>query len=71
MRFRKLLKFGEPSSIHLVSTIATPEGISYINKNFDRTHTIWTGTVDKRINKMLLLVFGLGDVGDLSFDSKL
>jgi uracil phosphoribosyltransferase len=68
---QKLMKFGEPSSIHLVSAIAAPEGINYINENFDRTHTIWTGTVDEKLDENSYIVPGLGDAGDLSFGPKL
>lgn len=68
---KKLLKFGEPSSIHLVSAIAAPEGINYINANFDRTHTIWTGAIDEKLDENAYIVPGLGDAGDLSFGSKL
>jgi uracil phosphoribosyltransferase len=67
----KLMKFGEPSSIHLVSAIAAPEGINYINENFERAHTIWTGAVDEKLDKNSFIVPGLGDAGDLSFGSKL
>jgi len=68
---KKLLTFGEPSSIHLVSAIAAPEGINYINENFDRTHTIWTGAIDEKLDENAYIVPGLGDAGDLSFGSKL
>ncbi len=68
---KKLLTFGEPASIHLVSAIAAPEGINYINENFDGAYTIWTGTVDERLDENSYIVPGLGDAGDLSFGSKL
>jgi uracil phosphoribosyltransferase len=68
---KKLLEFGEPSSIHLVSAIAAPEGINYINENFDRTHTIWTGAVDEKLDENSYIAPGLGDAGDLSFGPKL
>ncbi len=68
---KKLLKFGEPSSIHLVCAIAAPEGINYINENFDKTHTIWAGAVDEKLDKNSYIVPGLGDAGDLSFGNKL
>ncbi len=68
---KKLLKFGDPSTIHLVSAIAAPEGINYINENFDRAHTIWVGAVDEKLDENAYIVPGLGDAGDLSFGAKL
>jgi uracil phosphoribosyltransferase len=68
---KKLLKFGEPKDIHLVSAIAAPEGINYINGNFDRPHTIWAGAVDEKLDENAYIVPGLGDAGDLSFGPKL
>lgn len=67
---KKLLKFGESSSIHLACTIAAPEGINYINENFDRSHTIWAGDV-KKLDENSYIVSGLGDAGNLSFGNKL
>jgi len=67
----KILKFGEPKDIHLVSAIAAPEGINYINENFDRPHTIWAGAVDEKLDENAYIIPGLGDAGDLSFGSKL
>lgn len=68
---KKILKFGEPTDIHLVSAIAAPEGINYINENFDRPHTIWAGSVDEKLDENAYIVPGLGDAGDLSFGPKL
>ena len=68
---KKLLKFGEPSSIHLVCAIAAPEGINYIHENFDKRHTIWAGAVDEKLDNNSYIVPGLGDAGDLSFGNKL
>jgi len=67
---KKLLKFGEPSSIHLAAAIAAPEGINYINENFGKICTIWAGAVDEMLDENAYIVPGLGDAGDLSFGDK-
>lgn len=62
---------GRPKHIHIMSLIAAPEGIDYLEKNISIPFTIWTGAVDEKLNNMYYIVPGLGDAGDLSFGSKL
>ncbi|WP_339694065.1 uracil phosphoribosyltransferase [uncultured Roseivirga sp.] len=67
----QILKHGTPSTIHLASVIAAPEGIEYLKNNIKVKHELWTWAVDEKLNDKSYIVPGLGDAGDLSFGSKL
>ncbi|MEK6476862.1 uracil phosphoribosyltransferase [Catalinimonas sp. 4WD22] len=66
--------FGEqvqPKHIHILTAIASPEGIDYLRQNLKTPFSIWTGAIDQKLNDMAYIVPGLGDAGDLSFGPKL
>lgn len=67
----QILKHGNPSTIHLASVIAAPEGLEYVKNNINAQHELWTWAVDEKLNDKSYIVPGLGDAGDLSFGSKL
>jgi len=60
---------GTPSSIHIVTAIASTEGIEYITRRFPEAH-IWTGAIDEELTARGYIVPGLGDAGDLSYGNK-
>jgi uracil phosphoribosyltransferase len=63
--------YGEiPDHIHLASLIATPEGIRYIQEHVPLPHTIWTFSIDEKLDEKFYIVPGLGDAGDLSYGNK-
>jgi uracil phosphoribosyltransferase len=66
---KKLIVAGKPSHIHVVSVIASAEGIGYIKNHLTNT-TIWTGAVDDELTAKAYIVPGLGDAGDLCFGEK-
>jgi uracil phosphoribosyltransferase len=66
-----LMKRGAPNHIHIASLIASPEGIEHIKKNLEISFTIWTFSVDEKLDSRFYIVPGLGDAGDLSFGNKL
>lgn len=66
-----LLNRGTPAHIHLASLIASPEGIQHVNENLKIPFTIWTFSVDEKLDDRFYIVPGLGDAGDLSFGTKL
>jgi uracil phosphoribosyltransferase len=66
-----LRQYGQPKHIHLVSAIAAPEGVLYVQNNLDKDYSIWTCALDDRLNENAYIIPGLGDAGDLSFGSKL
>jgi len=63
--------YGEtPDHIHLASLIATPEGIKHVQEQVTLPHTIWTFSVDEKLDAKYYIVPGLGDAGDLSYGNK-
>ena len=68
---RELLKRGKPNHLHLAALVAAPEGIQYLKEMIDIPFTIWTFSVDEKLNQQFYIVPGLGDAGDLSFGEKL
>jgi uracil phosphoribosyltransferase len=64
-----LAKYGQPSSIHIVSAIASKEGLNQVHKKLTQAH-IWIGDVDEELTAKSYIVPGLGDAGDLSFGEK-
>ena len=69
--YKALLMYGTPAYTHIVSAIASTEGIAYIRRQLPmRKVTIWTGAVDEELTAQAYIVPGLGDAGDLAFGSK-
>jgi uracil phosphoribosyltransferase len=61
------------SKIHVVSLIAAPEGLAFVEKharNLSCPVSIWTAAIDSGLNDKFYIVPGLGDAGDLSFGPK-
>lgn len=66
-----LSKVGLPREIHLVTAIASQEGVEYIRKHFPPGTRLWVGDIDDELNDYAYIVPGLGDAGDLAFGRKL
>ncbi|GDX45170.1 uracil phosphoribosyltransferase [Bacteroidota bacterium] len=64
-----LAEYGQPSSIHIVSAIASKEGLNQVHQKLPQAH-IWIGDVDEELTAKSYIVPGLGDAGDLSFGEK-
>ena len=62
---------GKPKQLHLVSAIASREGLEYTRSHFLDTTRIWLGAVDDELTAKSYIVPGLGDAGDLAFGEKL
>jgi len=65
-----LRDYGSPKEIHIVTIIASEQGVHHIRRLFPHIH-IWTGAVDEEMTAKSYIVPGLGDAGDLAFGSKL
>lgn len=65
-----LKKQGEPNHFYLASLLAAPEGIQYIHENMDIPFSIWTFSIEEKLNQKFYIVPGLGDAGDLSYGEK-
>lgn len=71
--YRELLKQGGvPVHTHIVSVIASRQGIAYITEALKgEDMTIWTGSVDENLTEKSYIDPGIGDAGDLAFGGKL
>ncbi len=72
LTYRALLEKGIPKHTHIVTAIASQQGITHIKASMPNTnYTIWCGAVDEELTAHSYIVPGLGDAGDLAFGSKL
>jgi uracil phosphoribosyltransferase len=62
---------GSPKHTHIVSAIASVDGIDYIQKYLPSTKcTLWVGAIDQELTAQSYIVPGLGDAGDLAYGAK-
>ena len=70
--YEALFSKGKPSHIHLVSIIASQQGVEYITQNISAKNvTLWLGAVDSDMTSKSYIVPGLGDAGDLAYGEKI
>jgi uracil phosphoribosyltransferase len=68
---RALLSNGKPSHTHIVSVMASAQGIEFLKKSLPKTgYTIWVGAIDDELTAHGYIVPGLGDAGDLAYGKK-
>ena len=70
LAYKALLKRGIPKKIHVVSVIASQEGVDFVKNHLPEDTTIWIGAIDKEMTKESYIIPGLGDAGDLAFGTK-
>ena len=69
--YNEIMKQGHPKYIHIVSVIASAQGVEYLRRNLpDIDCTIWLGAVDDELTVQSYIVPGLGDAGDLAYGCK-
>ena len=73
LAWKAFLTKGTPSTLHIVSVIASPEGVEHLQKVFadDPNVTLWCAAIDDGLNARSYIVPGLGDAGDLAFGDKI
>jgi len=64
-----LSAYGIPAAIHIVSAIASKEGLNLVHNKLPNVH-IWVGDVDEELTAKSYIFPGLGDAGDLSYGEK-
>jgi uracil phosphoribosyltransferase len=69
--YKKLLQFGNPKQIHVISIIGSQQGIDFIDQNLPDNAYLWIADFDKELNDKGYIVPGLGDAGDLAYGKKL
>jgi uracil phosphoribosyltransferase len=70
LTINRLLEFGKPSSLHVVSAIGSTLGVDFIRRKHPEAK-IWLGAIDEELTAKSYIVPGLGDAGDLSYGEKL
>lgn len=72
LTYKALLSKGIPAHTHLVTAIASKQGVSHIKSNMPNSNfTLWCGVIDEELTAHSYIVPGLGDAGDLAFGNKL
>jgi len=69
LSIKALAEFGTPKETHLVTAIASANGLDYIKRLHPKMH-IWMGALDAELTAKSYIVPGLGDAGDLSYGGK-
>ena len=71
LAYRALIENGNPDHTHIVSIIASKDGIDYARKHFSKNNvTFWIGAIDDELTVKSYIVPGLGDAGDLAYGKK-
>ncbi|MBP8822089.1 MAG: uracil phosphoribosyltransferase [Flavobacteriales bacterium] len=68
--YKAMLRMGKPKAVHVVSVIASTEGVEYARKHLPATTRFWLGAVDDEMTAEAYIVPGLGDAGDLAYGNK-
>lgn len=69
--YEELMSNGTPDHVHLVSVIASRQGVEYLQSHVSPSKcSIWIGAVDEELTAHSYIVPGLGDAGDLAYGKK-
>ncbi len=66
---KELLDQYRIKQLHIVSVIASTEGVAYVKANLPKAR-LWLGAIDEEMTTKAYIVPGLGDAGDLAFGIK-
>lgn len=66
---KELLDRYKIKQLHIVSLIASTEGVAHVKANLPRAR-LWLGDIDEEMTTKAYIVPGLGDAGDLAFGVK-
>lgn len=69
--YKALLRLGSPKTLHVVSAIASAEGLAYAKLHLPAGTRFWIGAIDEEMTAQAYIVPGLGDAGDLAYGAKL
>ena len=70
LAYKALLERGTPRHIHVVTIIASEQGIRFVQEHMPAETTIWAGAIDAGLTPRSYIVPGLGDAGDLAYGDK-
>lgn len=71
LAYEAMLQHGQPRHVHVVSVIASTQGVEFVQQRLPANTTLWLGAVDREMTPRAYIVPGLGDAGDLAFGIKL
>jgi len=72
LTYRELISEQKPRHTHMISILASIEGVNYIKRNFSNSEvSLWVGAIDDELTAQAYIVPGLGDAGDLAFGKKI
>ncbi|WP_423147486.1 uracil phosphoribosyltransferase [Rubrolithibacter danxiaensis] len=66
---KDLLDQYQIKKLHIVSIIASAEGVTHVKANFPNA-SLWIGAIDEEMTTKSYIVPGLGDAGDLAYGIK-
>lgn len=69
--YKALLRLGKPKALHIVSAIASAEGMEYAKLHLPSGTRFWIGAIDEEMTAQAYIVPGLGDAGDLAYGTKM
>lgn len=67
---KELINTYQIEELHIVSAIASAEGVRHVRANFPKAK-LWLGAIDEEMTSKAYIVPGLGDAGDLAYGIKL
>lgn len=70
MTYKALMEKGIPKQTHIVSALASTQGIAHVRSQLPSQITIWTAAIDEELTAQAFIVPGLGDAGDLAYGEK-
>jgi len=70
LTYKAILEKGKPKHTHIVTAIASTQGINHVKAHLPAGVTIWAGAVDEELTVRSYIVPGLGDAGDLAYGDK-
>lgn len=68
--YKALLRLGRPKAVHVISVIASTEGVEYAQRHLPAGTRYWIGAIDEEMTASAYIVPGLGDAGDLAYGPK-
>jgi uracil phosphoribosyltransferase len=71
LAYQSIIAKGTPKHVHLVSLIASKEGLNNLRKKLPaKGVSVWLGALDDELTARSYIVPGLGDAGDLAYGEK-
>lgn len=71
MTYKALMERGIPRHTHIVSALASMQGVNHVKSHLSSNITIWAGAIDEELTAQAYIVPGLGDAGDLAYGTKI